>query len=356
MRRNNKALYEQIMRNVSKEVKKTLNEFNYWYNRTWNVGGLGDAEDFFDKTNDFYDEWLSTKAGEVIDELITAGKITDGMDWFDAWELVEDKFQELLDNAVGGDWWELGKKLGYDDDDLDRLYTDVMQAKTDELSGYVQDDVIVLSDEDDEDDDSLIDSYRDMNTIEVMFNNRFKTYRTEDGSTEEIIINCPKAENMANRIYDQVKQLNDQINLSNPKYKQIYNLFGWNMIIIDKNSKDTLDLRLGLGGYDRKWIKNLEKILTLLIEEDIKVIITKEFPDPYKCGQTRKFKEHVVQAINQHFPEIRFMATNPTQLCKQIIIGCEQYVEHINDIFDDYINTKKPTNRQLVNDFKSIFN
>jgi hypothetical protein len=26
MRRNNKALYEQIMRNVSKEVKKTLNE------------------------------------------------------------------------------------------------------------------------------------------------------------------------------------------------------------------------------------------------------------------------------------------------------------------------------------------
>ena len=352
MKRNNKALYEQIMRNVSKEVKKTLNEFNYWYDRTWMVGGTGAAEDFFDKTNEFFDDWCSTKAGEVINELITNGQITDGMDWYDAWDLVEDQFQKLLDQAVGGDWWETGKKLGYDDDDLDRLYTDVMQAKTDELADFCDNDVIVLSDEDEDDEGTDID----MNTLKEIYNNRFKTYRTEDGSTEEIIINCPKAEKMANQLYDQVKQLNDQIQLSNPKYKQIYNLFEWSMTIIDKNSKDTLDLGLGLGGFDRKCIKGLEKILTILIEEDVKVIITKNLPDPYKCGQTRKYKEHVIQAINSHFPTIKFVASNPTQLCKQIIIGCEQYVEHINEIFDNYIDIKKPTNRQLVNDFKSIFN
>jgi len=80
------------MRNVSKEVKKTLNEFNYWYDRTWMVGGTGAAEDFFDKTNEFFDDWCSTKAGEVINELITNGQITDGMDWYDAWDLVEDQF------------------------------------------------------------------------------------------------------------------------------------------------------------------------------------------------------------------------------------------------------------------------
>ena len=41
MRRNNKALYEKIMRNVSREVMRALNE--------WTVPGVGE---FFDEEND----------------------------------------------------------------------------------------------------------------------------------------------------------------------------------------------------------------------------------------------------------------------------------------------------------------
>jgi len=73
-----------------------------------------------------------------------------------------------------------------------------MQAKTDELADFCDNDVIVLSDEDEDDEGTDID----MNTLKEIYNNRFKTYRTEDGSTEEIIINCPKAEKMANQLYD----------------------------------------------------------------------------------------------------------------------------------------------------------
>lgn len=43
MKRTNKALYEQIMRNVSREVKKTLNE-------------SFDDDEFYDDDNEFYDD------------------------------------------------------------------------------------------------------------------------------------------------------------------------------------------------------------------------------------------------------------------------------------------------------------
>ena len=158
-RSNNRALYESIMRKVSKEVKKSLNEFNYWQNRIWRIKGTGKPEKFFDKTNNFFDDWCSGKAVEVINELIDNGEIFDGMDWDEAWDLVENKFQELLNQAVGGDWWRIGKKLGYDDEDLDRIYNDVMQAKTDDLANYCVNDVIVLSDDEDDYDD--YDDYED---------------------------------------------------------------------------------------------------------------------------------------------------------------------------------------------------
>lgn len=136
MKKNNKRLYEKIMYNVSKEIKRTLNEFNYWNNRTWAVGGSGAPETFFDKTLEVYDEWCSHKGVETINDLLDRNIINYDMDFFDAWEKVEEVFNILLNNAVGGDWQELGTKLGYDDEDMERLYVDVMQAKTDCMAEF----------------------------------------------------------------------------------------------------------------------------------------------------------------------------------------------------------------------------
>ena len=65
------------------------------------------------------------------------------MDWMDAWDILENKFMDGLANAVGGNWWDVGKQCGYTDEQLDNIYNDEMQAKTDIFSAYV--------DEDDED-------------------------------------------------------------------------------------------------------------------------------------------------------------------------------------------------------------
>ena len=139
MKQYNKRLYEKIMKSASQEVKRSLNEFNYWNeypSRTWAVGGTGDPEKFFDNTLKVYDKWCDHKGEETVNDLLKRGVINYDMDFYDVLEKVEEVFNVLLDNAVGGDWWELGKKLGYDDDDLDRLYTDVMQAKVDCISGF----------------------------------------------------------------------------------------------------------------------------------------------------------------------------------------------------------------------------
>lgn len=139
MEKYNKQLYERIMKSVSQEIKRSLNEFNYWdafSSRTWLVGGTGAPEKFFDNTLKAYDEWCDHKGEETVNDLLDRGIINYDMDFYDALDKVEEIFNILLDNAVGGKWWELGKKLGYDDDDLDRLYNDVMQAKVDCMCGF----------------------------------------------------------------------------------------------------------------------------------------------------------------------------------------------------------------------------
>ena len=72
MIRNNKRLYESIMRDVAKTVKRYLNE---------NIED--DSNRFYDQTMKFYDSWpnLSRK---IIERLISKGSITDGMDFDDA--------------------------------------------------------------------------------------------------------------------------------------------------------------------------------------------------------------------------------------------------------------------------------
>lgn len=134
----NKLLYESIMRDVSKVVKKHLNEnFNYWdtATRTWEVCDDPKVEEFFDNTIEFYEEWLAGEDENTIDILINTGKLSEGeTDWYDAVDIVFEEFQKGLDAAVGGPWWETGEKLGYSDDDMDRLWNDVMQAKVDCVS------------------------------------------------------------------------------------------------------------------------------------------------------------------------------------------------------------------------------
>ena len=128
MIRNNKRLYESIMRDVTKTVKRYLNE---------NIED--DSNRFYDQTMKFYDSWpnLSRK---IIERLISKGSITDGMDFDDAWFQIEEEFNKHLNKAVGGDWWEVGESVGLTDEQLDSIYNDEMQAKTDVFSDYLDED------------------------------------------------------------------------------------------------------------------------------------------------------------------------------------------------------------------------
>jgi len=142
----NKALYEKIMRNVSREVKKALNEYNYWSweDRTWHVifKDKPEIEEFFDKSMEAYETWIEGGGYDTIVELMNQGKVSENKDdSMDAWDIIEKEFDESLYEAVkhiapGNDWWEIGKHLGYDDEDLEQLYVDVMQAKTDCLGDF----------------------------------------------------------------------------------------------------------------------------------------------------------------------------------------------------------------------------
>ena len=130
-RNSNRRLYESIMRDVAKTIKRHLNEKAI------------DKNAFYDDTMAFYDEWLDNLCQVYINDLIHNGEIYNGMDWMDAWDILENKFMDGLANAVGGNWWDVGKQCGYTDEQLDNIYNDKMQAKTDIFSAYV--------DEDDED-------------------------------------------------------------------------------------------------------------------------------------------------------------------------------------------------------------
>ena len=94
---------------------------------------------FYDQTMKFYNSWpdLSRK---IIERLISKGSITDGMDFDDAWFQIEEEFNKYLNKAVGGDWWEVGESVGLTDEQLDSIYNDEMQAKTDVFSDYLDED------------------------------------------------------------------------------------------------------------------------------------------------------------------------------------------------------------------------
>jgi len=124
MRRNNKALYEKIMRNVSKEVKRTLNEV---YNTD---------TDFYDISMEVYNNWVNSEGDNIIYKLEKRKKISRDMNDSDLEAEVLSQFDKLLNKAVGGDWWSKGLKAGYTEDELNSIYVDDMQAKVDCITDY----------------------------------------------------------------------------------------------------------------------------------------------------------------------------------------------------------------------------
>ena len=151
-RNSNKRLYESIMRDIAKKVKRHLNE------------SIVEQDNFYDYSMEFYNDWLDHISREVIEELISSGRIKDGMDFHEAWELVQEEFDNGLDNVVNGDWWDVGNSLGYSDSELDSIYNDKMQAKTDVFAEYLDEDgdyIQLNNDEDDEDDKSYTNMYND---------------------------------------------------------------------------------------------------------------------------------------------------------------------------------------------------
>lgn len=104
-------------------------------------------EEFEKRMEQFFDEWSSKGCMFAIIELIAEKKIATPIqavaegqtldDAFDkCWDDVEEKLEERLDKAMGGDWIEVGKQAGFTEEELETLYVDVYQGKTDAFEWY----------------------------------------------------------------------------------------------------------------------------------------------------------------------------------------------------------------------------
>lgn len=147
MKQTKQQLYERIMKKVAPIVKQAINEkFNSINEaaskkrKNSRLNESYDADEFFDLTIDFYDKWITYMAAATLNELDEQGKIYPTMDEEDLTDIVIEKFDELLNQAVGGDWWEIGKQSGYDDSELEDLYVDRMQSKCDCIFDYCNND------------------------------------------------------------------------------------------------------------------------------------------------------------------------------------------------------------------------
>ena len=101
------------------------------------------VQEFQKRLNKAFDDWCEN--GCVIEliglvyvekripspqEAVQQGLTTD--EAFDKyWDILEEKFEERLDKAVGGDWRKVGESLGYVEEDLEHIYVDRFQGKTD---------------------------------------------------------------------------------------------------------------------------------------------------------------------------------------------------------------------------------
>lgn len=104
-------------------------------------------EEFEKRMEQFFDDWSERGCMFAIIELIAEKKIAtpmqavaDGLSTYDAfdkyWDDVEEKLEEGLNKKMGGDWRKVGKQAGLTGEELDVLYVDVYQGKTDAFDWY----------------------------------------------------------------------------------------------------------------------------------------------------------------------------------------------------------------------------
>lgn len=104
-------------------------------------------QEFEQRLNGAFDNW--SENGCLIEMIGLIGEqkmlspqqaVAQGMtadDAFDKyWDELEEKFERRLDKAVGGDWREAGKSLGYTEEELEHIYVDKFQGKTDPFLVY----------------------------------------------------------------------------------------------------------------------------------------------------------------------------------------------------------------------------
>lgn len=98
--------------------------------------------DFKKRSDKVMNDWNKKGCKKAVDKLVKEGKILSadaaaeqGLTYDEAfdkfWDDVEEEFNNNLNAAVGGDWHEVGQQVGLTDVDLEHIYVDEYQAKTD---------------------------------------------------------------------------------------------------------------------------------------------------------------------------------------------------------------------------------
>lgn len=248
MKRNNKTLYEKIMRNVSKEVKKVLNE---------NTTDSFDTDSFFEISMDTYYKWLKT-AKDLVIKLKNRNKIYDGMDIMDAAEVVEDNLEKALNQAVNGNWWKIGEQSGYSDEEIESIWVDNMQGKIDCIGDFFEtdDNGIIFSIKEDEQDEE--DEQNITNT-----NYDFKPYTVEEPKIErEFEAYEPTKSDYAyaNKLLRGIEKFNKQISqCGNDSFSRLFSInvdllvnddnLGWLFNMIDGVNDKVIEYIAKYFGY-----------------------------------------------------------------------------------------------------------
>ena len=105
------------------------------------------TQEFEQKLNDAFDNWCEN--GCLIEMIGLIGEqrmlspqqaVEQGMTTDEAfdkyWDEIEEKFEQRLDKAVGGNWRRVGESLGYTEEELEHIYVDLFQGKTDPFLVY----------------------------------------------------------------------------------------------------------------------------------------------------------------------------------------------------------------------------
>lgn len=104
-------------------------------------------KEFQKATEQFFNDWSEKGCKHVIIGMIAEQKILTpekaveaGMDCDDAfdryWDDIEERMMNGLNKVVGGDWYDVGHAVGFDDEQLNFLYVERYQSKTDPFSFY----------------------------------------------------------------------------------------------------------------------------------------------------------------------------------------------------------------------------